>query len=127
MIIHKPHLCTKLSIWAPRYSDAYGDTDERVALLAQYKVDQASPVIIVDFTKAPHLQGQRFCITRVKAQSCKLDNNGKIVCYVVPMSAFDGWDSAAEVRDLAFGAFEDPRRDYFASLDEDRYQQDGPQ
>lgn len=106
MIIHKPHLCTKMDIWAPRYSDAYTATDERVALLAQYKVHHASPVIIVTFTKAKHLAGQRYAITRDAVQKCPIDSNGKIPCYAVPMSKFEYWESAAEVRDLAMSAFE---------------------
>lgn len=106
MTIYKPHLCTKLEIWAPRYSDAYTDTDERVALLAQYKVRQASPVVIVNFTKAKHLAGQRFCITRQNIERCKVDSNGKIPCYAVPMSMFEAWESGAELRDLAMAAFE---------------------
>lgn len=107
MIIHKPHLITRLDIWAPRYSDAYTETDERVALLARYKVDAASPVIIVNFTKAKHLQGQRYCIRKDKAQAYPVDSNGKIPCYAVPMSAFEPWQTAAEVRDIAFDAFPD--------------------
>jgi hypothetical protein len=106
MIINKPHLCTKLDIWAPRYSDAYTATDERVALLAQYKVMQSSPVILVDFSKAKHLKGQRFCITREAAMRYPLDSNGKIPCYAIPMSAFEGWETGAEVHALAMAAFE---------------------
>jgi hypothetical protein len=106
MIINKPHLCTRLDIWAPRYSDAYTATDERVALVAQYKVVQSSPVIIVDFTKAKHLKGQRFCISRENAMRYPLDSNGKIPCYAIPMSAFEGWETGAEVHALAMAAFD---------------------
>jgi hypothetical protein len=106
VIIHKPHLLTTLDIWAPRYSDAYTDTNERVALLAKYKVDNASPVILIKFTKAKHLEGQRFCISRQAVQRYQLDTNGKIPCYAVPLSAFEGWETPAEVRDLAFSLFE---------------------
>lgn len=106
MTINKPHLCTRLPIWAPRYSSVYTDTEERVALLAQYKVAQASPVIIIEFTKAKHLAGQRFCITREVAMRYPLDSNGKIPCYAVPMSAFEAWDTAAELHDLAMAVFE---------------------
>lgn len=105
MIINKPHLCTKLDIWTPRYSDAYTDTAERVALLAQYKVAQSSPVIIVNFTKAKHLAGQRFCITREAAIRYPLDSNGKIPCYAIPMSAFEGWETGAEVNEIAQALF----------------------
>lgn len=106
MTINKPHLLTHLPIWAPRYSSAYTDTDERVALLAQYKVVQASPVIIVEFTKAKHLAGQRFCIRKEDVLRCPLDSNGKIPCYAVPMSKFEGWETGAELHALAMAAFE---------------------
>lgn len=99
MIFNKPHLLTKLEIWTPRYSDAYKD-GERVALLAKYKVDQASPWILVEFTKAKHLNGQRYCIKRVDAQRCNLDTNGKIPCYAVPMSKFENWDTVQEVKSI---------------------------
>jgi hypothetical protein len=107
MIIHKLHTCTRLDVWWPRYSDQYGDTGEKVALLACYKVDAGSPVIIVDFTKAKHLKGQRYAIKRSDVVSYPLDSNGKIPCYAVPMSAFDTWETAAEVRDVALSAFDD--------------------
>lgn len=107
MIIHKLHLCTKLNIWAPRYSSAYTETEERVALLAKYKVDAGSPVIIVNFTKAKHLEGQRYCIKKTDAQQYPIDTNGKIECYAVPMSAFDSWETAQEVADIAYGVFDD--------------------
>lgn len=105
MIIAKPHFCTKLDIWFPRYSDAYTDTHERVALLAQYKVAMASPVIIVNFSKAKHLSGQRFCIKKNDVVRCAVDSNGKIPCYAVPMSMFEPWETAAEVYALANGLF----------------------
>ena len=107
MIINKPHLLTKLDIWQPRYSSAYTDTNERVALLAQYKVQQASPVILINFTKAKHLMGQRFCITREAAMRYPVDSNGKIGCYAVPMSAFEQWETAAEVAQIAASVFND--------------------
>lgn len=107
MIINRPHLLTKLEIWAPRYSDVYKGGTERVALLACYKVDNASPVLLVEFTKAKHLKGQRFCIKRSDAKSYPIDSNGKLACYAVPMSAFEGWDTVQEVKAIAFNLFED--------------------
>lgn len=106
MIIARPSMCTTLEIWAPRYSDVYTATDERVALLAQYKVNYASPVILITFTKAKHLIGQRFCIKRSEVQRCKVDTNGKIPCYAVPMSRLENWDSVAEVKAIAFSIFD---------------------
>jgi hypothetical protein len=105
MIIHKPHHCTKLDIWTPRYSDKFSQ-GESVALIAQYKVQQASPVIIINFSKSKHLASQRFCITRDKAMRQPLDTNGKIPCYAIPMSQFERWESAQEVHDVAMGLFE---------------------
>lgn len=101
MIFKNPERLTHLDIWTPRYSDAYGEEGERVALLAQYKVAHASPWIIVTFTRAKHLAGQRFCIKRVDVEKCKVDSNGSIPCYAVPMSAFEHWDTAAEVVNIA--------------------------
>jgi hypothetical protein len=107
-IIHKPQTCTRLDVWTPRYHDKKdGKAGEWVALLAQYKVSSASPIIIVDFTKAKHLKGQRYAIKRSDVVSYPLDSNGKIPCYAVPMSAFDTWETAAEVRDVALSAFDD--------------------
>ena len=106
MIIQKPWTLTKLQIWFPKYSSAY-TTGERVALLAVYKVEQASPVIIVEFTKADHLKGQRFCIKREDAMKCPVDSNGKIACYAVPMSKLERWESAQEVAQIAEGLFSD--------------------
>lgn len=100
MIFKRPSLLTHLDIWAPRYSDAYKDGQERVALLAKYKVDQASPWLIVEFTKAKHLIGQRYCIRRRDAQKCAIDSNGKIPCYAVPMSSLEGWDTVEEVKKI---------------------------
>lgn len=105
MIINKPHHCTVLEIWTPRYSDAYKEHGERVALLAQYKVDQSSPYIIIKFTKAKHLIGQRYAIRKVDAQACKIDSNGKIPCYAVPLSKLESWESGQEVIDKANNIF----------------------
>lgn len=100
VIFNRPHVLTRLEVWAPRYKDKHGDLAEPVVLLAKYKVDQASPWILVDFTKAKHLMGQRFCIMRMDAQNCRLDSNTKIPCYAVPLSKFEGWDSGAEVLEV---------------------------
>lgn len=105
VIINNPHLVTKLEIWTPRYSDAHKDSGERVALLAQYKVQHATPIFIVIFTKAKHLEGQRFAISRAKAASYPIDSNGKIPCYAVPLSAFEPWETGAEVAEIAESLF----------------------
>lgn len=85
-----------LEIWFPRYNDQYTDKKEKVALLAKYKVDQSTPVILIKFTKAKHLDGQRFAIKRADAIKCPIDTNGKIPCYAVPMSKLDDWETNAE-------------------------------
>jgi hypothetical protein len=101
IILNSPHMTTELNIWAPRYSSAYTETGEKVALLAKYKVDKATPVFRVRFTKAKHLDGQRFAIRKDTAQSYPLDSNGTIACYAVPMSAFHDWATQTEVNNLA--------------------------
>lgn len=105
MIINQPYQCTRLEIWAPRYNDKYSHTNERVALLAQYKVAQSSPVIIIEFTKAKHLAGQRFCIRKSEAMRYPLDSNGRIACYAIPMSAFESWETGAEITAIANAIF----------------------
>lgn len=107
MIIDKPSLCTHMNIWSPRYSSKYGEAQEWVALLSQYTVHHASSTIIVEFTKAKHLKGQRFAITRDKIQKCAVDSNGKIPCYAVPMSMFETWDTPAEVKTITLELFPD--------------------
>lgn len=106
MIITKNTPTTTLDIWSPRYKDKHEKPlAVPVALLAQYKVDGSAPHILVDFTKAKHLKGQRFYISRRDAQSCALDSNTKIPCYAVPMDKFEHWDTGAEVKAIAEGLF----------------------
>lgn len=100
-LYNQPRFYTKLEIWAPRYSSQYTDWEEKVALLAKYKVDRATPILLIEFTKAKHLESQRFAISREKAISFGIDNNGKIPCYVVPMSALNEWYTQEEVNELA--------------------------
>lgn len=100
MILKSPHLCTKLEIWSPRYHDS-------VVLLSQNKVHHASSVILIEFTKAKSLLGQRFCVTRDTVQSCPLETNGKIKCYAVPMDKLESWETAQEVADIANKIFPD--------------------
>lgn len=106
MVIHKPHLLTTLDIWSPRYSDKYGDTAEWVVLVADYKLQQASPVVLINFTKSKHLKGQRFAINRQEALGSPLDTNGKIACRAIPFSSLESWETAEEVRDLALSLFD---------------------
>lgn len=103
MIFNKPQQLTKIEIWSPRYKDKHGELAQPIVLLAQYKVDAASPWIIVEFTKAKHLLGQRYCIKRSEAQAHKLDSNSKIPCYAVPMSKFESWDSVDDVKQVIAG------------------------
>ena len=105
-IINKPHLTTKIPIWSPRYKDKYGDLDEPVVLIAKYKVHHATSVMIIEFTKAKHLIGQRFAISRDKAQRYPIDSNGKIPCYAVPLSALEPYDTAQEILEIANEVFD---------------------
>jgi hypothetical protein len=105
VIITKPHLCTRLGVWEPKYSAKYADYGEAVALLHKRKVDFASPIIIVEFPKAKHLQGQRFAIRKKDAQKHELGDNGSAPMYIIPMSHFESWESGREVSQTAFGIF----------------------
>lgn len=107
MIINKPHLVTHMDVWTPRYKDKYRDYGEYVALLHKKKVDFATGVIIVTFTKAKHLQGQRFCIKRSDAMQHEVGTNGSADMYIIPMSHFEQWETAQEIHDLAMAAFDD--------------------
>lgn len=90
MIIKNPYQLTKLQVWQPRYKDG-------VALLSVGKVNRATPVILIEFTKAKHLAGQRFCIERKKAMNCPIGTNGTIECYAVPMKLLEGWETYNEI------------------------------
>jgi hypothetical protein len=108
LIIAKPHLMTHLSVWTPKYNSKSltQDYGEQVALLHKRKVDFASPVIIVEFPKAKHLQGQRFAIRKESAQKHAVGTNGAAPMYEIPLSHFESWESAQEVIDLAEEAFD---------------------
>ena len=104
MIINKPHLCTKLPIWAPKYSAKYQDEyGERIALLHKNKVIYGSPIIIIEFTRANHLLGQRFAILKRDAQKHKVGSNGTAPMYEIPMSQLESWESAAEINAIVNG------------------------
>lgn len=105
MIIKNPHHCTRIEIWAPKYSGAEGEYGEWVVLLSKNKVHHASPVILIEFTKAPHLKAQRFAIHRNTVERCPLGNNGKIQCYLVRFSQLESWESEAEVAQIASNLF----------------------
>ncbi len=104
MIIKKPWLCSQLDIWSPKY---HTDSSEWEAWLSKAKVYHASPIILVRFTKAKHLIGQRFAITRTEAQKCREVNNGRIACLAIPMSKLEHWESAEEIVDNANKLFEE--------------------
>lgn len=105
MIFRQPHLLTKLEIWSPRYSSKYNKEGEWVALLAKYKVQQASPWILIEFSRAPHLKGLRFCIKRSEAETYPIETNGRIEVYAIPMSELEQWDTAEEVKAVALSLF----------------------
>jgi hypothetical protein len=98
MIFNRPDLLTRLEVWWPRYNDQYTATGEKVALLHKEKVDKGTPWLIVEFTKAKHLYGQRFCIKRSEAQKCPVGSNGTAPMYIVPMSKLEGWDKVSEIK-----------------------------
>lgn len=99
MVINKPHVCTKINIFQPKWSGKHSETKDWIVKLAEYKVRDASPIIIITFDY-PTLKYGRYAITRAKAMSYPIGTNGKIPTYEIPFSALESWDSAAEVREL---------------------------
>lgn len=105
IIINKPHLCTTIPIWAPKYHTNSGEYE---VWISQAKVRYASPVIIIKFTKAKHLLGQRFCVRRQDVERSPTGTNGKIGVYKVPFDKLEGYDTGQEVRDLVNNLWEEP-------------------
>lgn len=97
-ILHKPHLCTTLDIWMPKYNTESGDWE---VWISQRKVAYSSPLIIINFVKAKHLQGQRFCVRRQDIERSPVGTNGKIPVYKVPFYKLDSWQTAQEVMEIA--------------------------
>lgn len=99
IIINKPHLCTILEVWQPKYNSKSltKEYDEPVALLHKRKVDHGSPILVVSFTKAPHLNGQRFAIKKGDAQKHAVGSNGKAPMYEVPLSHLETYSISSEI------------------------------
>lgn len=106
MFIRQPHLCTVLEIWWPKY---HSDTGEWEFWPSKYKVHHASPTIIVKFTKAKHLIGQRFAIRRTDIEKTPIGTNRKIDVYRVPFSALEPYDTPADIINTANEIFNEER------------------
>lgn len=65
-----------IEIWSPRYHD-------NVVLIAKYKVCNGQNMI--RFTRAKHLLGKTFRVSGDEIRRCKVETNGRIPCYAVPM------------------------------------------
>lgn len=98
MTFKNPHLLTKLEIWAPKYHTESGEYE---VWLHKGKVYRSTPYILVEFTKAKHLMGQRFCISRNDAQKGREVTNGKATCLALPISKFESWDTVEEIKQKA--------------------------
>lgn len=103
MIFNHPERLTKLDIWAVRYKETHTGGEWEV-LINDYHVTHASPWVLIEFTKAKHLKGQRFCIKRTDIQNCpteihKAKSGKQIRRYVVPFSKLEGWDTVEEVKE----------------------------
>lgn len=94
MLINKLHLATKIPIWYPKYDTPSGDYE---VWISKFKMRYASPVVIVQFTKAKHLIGQRFAIRRYDIEKCPTGTNGKIQVYKVPFSMLEPYETAADI------------------------------
>lgn len=94
ILINKPYLVTKLPIWSPKY---HTDSGEWEVWIACKKVAYASPVIIVEFTKAKHLMSQRFAVRRQDVERCERGTNGRIEVYKVPFDLLEDWQTYEEL------------------------------
>lgn len=103
LIISKPHLCTHIPIFYPKYNT---DGEDWEVWISVKKVTYASPVILVIFTRAKHLAGQRFAVRKDVVMKCEKGTNGKIPVYMVEFSKLEAYETAQEVRDLAEGLYE---------------------
>lgn len=97
MIIKSPHLCTTLDIWQPKYGTQSGGWE---VWLSKFKIRYASPVIIIKFTKAKHLIGQRFAVRRQDVEQSPVGTNGKIQVYRVPFEKLEPYETPADIRNV---------------------------
>jgi hypothetical protein len=67
-----------LEIWQPRYHD-------KKVLLAKFKVGQHNKVV---FTKAPSMGTDPYYISGQTVKKYKLETNGSVQCYAVPVDEF---------------------------------------
>lgn len=95
-----------MDIFTPRYHDKK-DNGSWTVLLACYKVQGASPIIIFTFSKAKHLQGVRKAMKRIDVMKYPLGTNGKIPCYEVPYDDLETWESESELQEIALNIFKE--------------------
>jgi hypothetical protein len=68
-----------------------------MVLISKYKVYHAvGGIIIIEFTKAKSLEGQRFAIRVSDAMKYPTETNGKIDCFVIPLTDLENWESRRE-------------------------------
>ena len=89
MIITKATPVTTIDLWFPRYYDKSRDNKEWVALPAVYRVEDASNVIRIVFSRAKHLKGYEGYMRRSDMMKYPIGSNGKLPCYVVPMDKLE--------------------------------------
>lgn len=103
MIISKAYLLTKLDIWFPKYHTPSGEPE---VWISQYKAVHSSGVILINFTKAKHLVGQRYCVRRDDVVRSPVGTNGRIAVYRVPFAKLEAWETQEEVYAIANNLWE---------------------
>lgn len=81
--------CNVMEIWAPKYNTEHADWE---VWLHKRKVDYGAEIIIINFTKAKHLSGQKFAIERNKVQRSQVGSNGKTQVYKLPFGRLATWE-----------------------------------
>ena len=77
-------------IWQPRYHD------KRV-LLAKHRVGTHNKIV---FTKAPSMGTQPYYVSGKEVKKYKLESNGSIPCYAVPVSSLEPLEITNDIREV---------------------------
>ena len=98
MIITKRTPTTVIDLWFPRYSSKYTEAKDYVFLPATYKVRQGERVIIIEFSKAKHMKGLKFCMLRDDIMKYPIQSNGRIPCYSVPQGKWKPVETPEDIK-----------------------------
>jgi len=91
-------------VFTPRYKDK-NEVGQWICLIPVYKVEQGTAWQKIEFTKAKHLMGKRYCIDKKEVmEHCtiaqiKNKQGGFTGMYEIPESLWHSWQTQAEDND----------------------------